>query len=129
MQFHQSSSQINNLFGALLGKKDGVNVGQDTSRSNSNSSQQFVEFFIILDGKSNVTGHDTALLVIASSVSGKLENLGTEVLKDSSQVHGSSGSHAGGVLSLTQVTSDTTDRELKSRLGTGSCAVTIVGRR
>ena len=64
-----------------------------------------------------MTGHDASLLVIAGGVTGKLQNLGTEVLQDGSEVDGGAGAHAGGVLSLAEVTSDTADGELKSSLG------------
>jgi hypothetical protein len=107
------------LFAALLGKKDCVDVGQDTSGSDGDSSEKTVEFLIVLYGKSDVTGHDTALLVVTCGVSGEFEDLGTEVFEDGSEVNGGSGSHSGGVLSLTKVTSDTTDGELKT--GTGRC--------
>ena len=107
------------LFAALLGEKDGVNVGKDTSRGNSNSSQKSVEFLVVLYGKSDVTGDDTALLVVTGGVSGQFQDFGAEVFEDGSQVNGSTGSHSGGVLSLTEVTSDTTDRELQTGLGTG----------
>jgi hypothetical protein len=110
-------SNANCLFAALLGEKDGVNVWKNTSSCDGNSTQQLVQFFIILDGKSNVTGHNTTLLVITGSVSSKLENLSAQVLQDSRKVDGGTGSHTGGVLSLTEVTSDTTNRELKSCLG------------
>lgn len=86
--------------GALLGKKDGVNVGQDTSTSNGDSSQKTVQLFIILDGKSDVTRDDTALLVVTGGVSGQLENLGAQVLQDSGEVNGGTGSHTGGVFLL-----------------------------
>ena len=59
-----------------------------------------------------MTGHNTALLVIAGGITGKLEDLSTEVLEDGSKVDGGTGSHTGGVLALTEVTSDTTDGEL-----------------
>ena len=104
------------LFG-LLWEKDGVDVGKDTSRSDGDSAQKTVEFLIVLDSKSDVTRDDTALLVITSGVSGKFQDLGTKVLENSSKVDRGSGSHSGGVLSLTEVTSDTTDRELQTGLG------------
>ena len=94
-----------------------MNVGKHTSSSNGDIAQELVEFFIILDGKSNVTRHDTALLVVTSSVSSKLENLGTKVLENGSKVDGSTGAHTSAELSLTKVTSNTTNGELKSCLG------------
>jgi len=107
------------LFAALLGEKDGVNVGKDTSGGNSNSSQKSVEFLVVLYGKSDVTGDDTALLVVTGGVSGQFQDFGAEVFEDGGQVNWGTGSHSGGVLSLTEVTSDTTDRELQTGLGTG----------
>ena len=88
----------------LLGQKNGVDVGQHTTTSNSDTSEQLVELFVVLDGKSQMTGHDTALLVVAGGVTGKLEDLGTEVLEDGSEVDGGTSSHTGGVLALTEVT-------------------------
>ncbi len=94
-----------------------MNVGKDTSRSNGDSSEKTVEFLIVLYGKGNVSGDDTGLLVVTSGVSGEFENLGAEVLEDGSQVNGGSSTHSGGVLSLSEVTSDTTDGELQTGLG------------
>ena len=112
----RSFVSIRCLFG-LLGKKNGMDVGKDTSGSNGDSTQETVEFLVILDGKGDVTRDNTALLVVTGSVSGKFLDLGTEVFKDSSKVDRGASSHSGGVLSLTQVTSDTTNRELKTGLG------------
>jgi hypothetical protein len=105
------------LFGRLLGKKNSVDIGQDTSRCDGDSSQKAVQFLIVLDGKGDVTGHDTAFLVVTCSISGKFQNLGTKVLQDSSKVDGGTSTHTGGVLSLTQVATDTTDGELQTCLG------------
>ena len=38
------------LFG-LLGEKDGLDVGEDTSLSDGDSGQEFVQLFLIPDGK------------------------------------------------------------------------------
>ena len=100
-----------------LGEQEDVDVGKDTSGSDGDISQQLVEFLVVLNRKSDVTGDDTRLLVVTGGVSGQFEDLGTQVLQDRRQVHGGSGSHSGGVLSLTEVTSDTTDRELQTGLG------------
>jgi hypothetical protein len=82
-----------------------VNVGKNSTRGNSNIAEQLVQLLIVLDGKSQVAGHDTALLVITGGVAGKFENLGAEVLEDGGEVHGGTSSHTGGVLALTEVTS------------------------
>ena len=108
---------------ALLGQQDSVDVGQDTSSSDGDSSEQLVQFLVVLYGKGDVTGHDTRLLVVTSSVSCKFQNLSAQVLQDGSKVYWGSGSHAGGVLSLTEVTTDTTDRELQTCLGRRGCGL------
>ena len=102
---------------ALLGQQDSVDVGQDTSSSDGDSSKQLVQFLVVLDGKGDVTGHNTRLLVVTSSVSCKFQNLGAQVLQDGSKVNGGTGSHAAGVFASLEVTSDTTDGELQTCLG------------
>ena len=94
-----------------------MNVWKDTTGCDSDSSKKLVELFIVLDGEGKVARHDTALLVVAGGVSGELEDLSAEVLEDGSEVDGGAGTHTGGVLALTKVTSDTTDRELETSLG------------
>ena len=42
---------------------------------------------IVTDGELQVTRNNTLLLVITSSVTSKLENLGSKVFKDSSEVN------------------------------------------
>ena len=55
------------LFG-LLGEKDSLDVGEDTSLSNGDSGQEFVQLFVITDGQLQVTGDDPGLLVVTGSV-------------------------------------------------------------
>ena len=100
----------------LLGEKDSVDVGKNSTRGNGDASEQLVQLLVVLDGKGDVAGHDTALLVVPGGVASKLQDLGTEVLEHGSEVDGSTSSHTGGVLALTEVTSDTADGELKSGL-------------
>jgi hypothetical protein len=112
--------QASNLFGALLWEKDGMDVWKNTARGNGDSSKELVELFVIFDSEGKVTWNDTALLVVAGGVAGKFENLGAEVLKDCCQVNRGTSTHTSRVLSLTEVTSDTTDRELKTGFGRSS---------
>ena len=119
VQIVNSLVSVSDLLGSrrFLGEKNGVDVGKNTSSSDSDSSEQLVQLLVILDGKSDVTGHDSALLVVTGGVSGKLQDLSAEVFQHCGEVDGCSGSHTGGVLSLTEVPSDTSDGELKSSLG------------
>ena len=107
--------QIHYLFGGtrLLGEKHCVDVGQHTTRGNGDTSEQLVKLFVILDGKSQMTGHDTALLVIAGGVTGKLEDLGSQVLKHGGKVHGGTSTDAGSISASLEEAADTADWELK----------------
>ena len=61
-------------------------------------------------------GHDAGLLVVAGRVAGELEDLGGEVLEDGGEVHGGTGTDAGGVLANLEVARDAADGELEARL-------------
>jgi hypothetical protein len=65
-----------------------VNVGENTTLGDGNVSQKLVQFLIVSDGKLEMTGNDTGLLVVASGVSSKLKDFGSEVLEDGGQVDG-----------------------------------------
>ena len=75
------------LLAGLLGEEDGVDVRKDTTRSDGDSAKELVEFLVVLDGEGNVPGDNPGLLVVTGGVSGELENLSAEVLKDSSKLH------------------------------------------
>ena len=89
-----------------------MDVGQHTSRGNGDTTEQFVQLLIILNGKGDVTGYNTSLLVVTGGIAGKFQNFSTEVLEDSGKVDGSAGTHTSGVFALTEVTADTSDGEL-----------------
>lgn len=65
-----------------------MNVGQNTTLGNGDVAEQLVQFLIIADGELEMTRNDTGLLVIASSVTSKLEDFSSEVFKDSGEVDG-----------------------------------------
>jgi hypothetical protein len=100
----------------LLWKKNGVDVGKDSPGGDRHIAQQLVELLIVLDRQGDVPGDDAGFLVVPGGVSGQLENLSAEILQHRGQVDGSTGAHAGGVLALSQVPSDTTDGELQAGL-------------
>ena len=64
------------LGGGLFGQQDGMDVRQDTSGRDRDSSQQSIQFFIILDGQRNVSRHDAALLVVPGGIAGQFQNFG-----------------------------------------------------
>ena len=105
------------LLGALLGEEDGVDVGEDTTGGDGDSSEELVELLVVLDGEGDVPGDDPGLLVVAGGVPGELEDLSAEVLEDGGEVDTGSEAGALGVAALLQVASDTGDGELKSGLG------------
>lgn len=49
-------------------------------------SEELVQLLIVADGELQMTRDDTGLLVVTSGVTGQLKNLGSEVLKDGSEV-------------------------------------------
>jgi hypothetical protein len=65
-----------------------VNVGQNTTLGDGDVAEKLVQFLIVADGKLEMTGDDTGLLVVTGGVTGQLEDFGSQVLKDGSQVDG-----------------------------------------
>ena len=98
----------------FLRKKNGLDVGQNASLGDGDSSQKFVELLVVPDGELQVTGDDPGLLVVPGGVSGELEDFRGEVLHDGGQVDGGSGSDAISVVALAEKTMDATHGELKS---------------
>ena len=106
---------LNNLtLGGLLGKKDGVDEGDDSTLGDGDASQKPVELLVITDGQLKVTRDDPGLLVVPGSVSSKLEDLGSEVLHDGGEVDRGSSSDTVGVTTFAKKTMDPTHRELKT---------------
>ena len=102
---------------ALVGEEHGVDVGEDTTGGDGDGAEELGELLIVADRQLDVAGHDAGLLVVAGGVAGELENLSGEVLEDGSEVHGGTGTDAGGVLASLEVARDAADGELKARLG------------
>ena len=61
-----------------------MDEGDDSALGNGDSTQKLVELLIVLDGQLKVTGVDPGLLVVPGSVPSQLEDLGSEVLHNSS---------------------------------------------
>ena len=99
----------------LLGEKDSLDVGEDTTLSDGDSREKLVQLFVITDGELEMSGDDSGLLVVTGSVASQLEDLSSEVLEDGSQVDWGTSTHSLGVVSLAEESVDATDGELKSR--------------
>ena len=97
----------------LLGQKDSLDVGQDTSLGNGDTGKKLVQLLIVADGQLKVAGDDAGLLVVTGSIAGQLEDLSSQVLHDGGQVNGSSSSDAVGVVALAEHAMDAADEELK----------------
>ena len=112
-----------------------VDVWQNTTLCDCDVTEQLVQLLIVSDGELQVTWDDTGLLVVASCVTGQLENFGSEVLKNGSEVDGSTwwikcqreakaavgsnkltSTNTLGVVALSQQTVDMTDWECETGL-------------
>merc|ERR1739842_56112 len=70
----------------LLGQKDSLDVGEDTTLGNGDAGQELVQLLVIPDGELEMPGDDPGLLVVTGSVAGQLEDLSGEVLHDIREV-------------------------------------------
>ena len=90
-----------------------MDVRDHTTASNG-SLDQGVVLFIAADSKLKVARGDALHLKVLGGVTGELENLSSEVLKNGSRINSRSGTDAGaGVNSALQETVDSSHGELK----------------
>ena len=104
----------------LLGEKDGVDVGEDSSVGDGDVSEELVQLFVVADGELDVTRSHPGALVVLGGVTSELEKLGGEVLKYRGHVDRSSRADTLGETSLTKVSSHAANGELEPGTG-GSC--------
>jgi hypothetical protein len=98
-------------------KRTLVNVGEDTTLGNGDVTQELVQLLIVADGKLEVTGDDTGLLVVTGGVTSQLEDLSSEILENSSEVDGGTGTDTLSIVALAEQTVDTTNGEGETSLG------------
>ena len=101
----------------LLGEEYSLDVWQYTTLGNGHTREQLVQLLVITDGQLQVTGDDPCLFVVTGSIACQLENFSGQVLHDSGQVDGGTGSDSLSIVSLAQVTVDTSHGELKTSTG------------
>ena len=94
-----------------------MDVGKNTALSNGDVTQELVQLLVVANGQLQVAGNNTGLLVVASRIASKLQNLGREVLEDSSEVDGGTSADTLGIVALAEKTVHTTDGESQTGLG------------
>ena len=109
----RDSKRSDLLLLGLLGEEDSLDVGEDTTLGNGNTREEFVQFLVVADGKLEVTGDDSGLLVVTGSIACKLEDLSSEVLHDCSQVDWGTSTYTFGIVSLAEKSVDSSYWELK----------------
>merc|ERR1711939_1063572 len=105
---------------SLLWQQVLVDVRQDTTLGDGDMSQQLVQLLIVPDSELKMTGNDTGLLVVASSIASQFEDL-------SGEVNGSTGTDTLSVVALAEKTVDTTDGERET--GLGGTGLRVLGAR
>ena len=106
-----------NLLGSLvrfLGEENSLDVREDSTLSNGDTSKELVQLLVIPDGKLKMSWDDSGLLVVTGSIASQLKNLSCKVFHDSSQIDGSPSTNTGSVVTLAEETMDTSNWELKS---------------
>ena len=98
----------------LLGQKDSLDVGEDTTGGDGHSVEKLVQFLIVANGQLKVTWDDPRLLVITGSVASQLQDLSGQVLEYGCQVDWGTASNSRSVVSFPQVSVHTANGELKS---------------
>merc|ERR1711944_298768 len=106
----------------LLGQEDSLDVWEYTTLGNGDTRQKLVQLLVIPNGELEMPGDDPGLLVVTGSITGQLEDLGSKVLHDSSQVNRGTSTHTLRIVALAEETMYTSHGELEaSPVGTGLC--------
>merc|ERR1719473_1055166 len=105
----------------LGGDEEHVDVGEDTTGSDGSVGEKLVQFLVVADSELDVTGNDSGLLVVLGGVTGELEDLSSEVLKDGGEVHGGTSTDALSEAASLEEAGDSADGELETSLaGSGN---------
>lgn len=110
---------------ALLGEEHRLDVGEHAALRDGHARQELVQLLVVADGELQMTRDDTRLLVVARGVAGQLEHFGGQIFHHGSQVHGSTGTNALGIVALAEQTVDTAHGELKSGAGRPGLALSL----
>jgi hypothetical protein len=101
----------------LLGKENSLDVRKNTTLGNGDSTEKLVQLFVVSYSQLQVTRDDSALLVVAGSVTGQLEDLSAQILENCSHVDWSTSTNTFSIVAFAKMTMDTTNGELKPCTG------------
>ena len=105
------------LLGGLLGKKNSLNVGEDTTLSDGDTAEELAELFIVSDGELKMSGNDSRLLVVSGSVASELDDLSGQILENGGHVDGSTGTNSVSPVAPSKHSVDSADGELETSPG------------
>ena len=94
-----------------------MDVRENTTGGDGGILKESVELLVVSDSELDVSGDDSGLLGVLGGVTGELEDLSGEVLKDGSEVDGSTGTNSGGRSVLLEESSDSSNGELETGSG------------
>ena len=78
--------------------------------------QQLVQLLVVADGEHDMPGDDPLLLVVSGCVAGQLQDLSGEILHHGGEVDRGACTNQLGVVSFTEISVDSTDRERQTGL-------------
>ena len=109
----------------LLGQKNSLDVWQHTTLGDGHTGQEFVQFLVIADGQLKMSGDDPGLLVVTGSVSCKLQDLSSQVFHNCGQIDWSASSCSLSIVSLAEMTVDSSHGELQTCTAAASLALAL----
>lgn len=80
-------------------------------------AEELVQFLVISDGKLQMSGDDTCLLVVSCSVASQFEDFGGKVLKHSSEVDWGTSTNSLRIVAFPEETVDTPNGECETSFG------------
>ena len=99
-----------------------MNVGEDTTLGDGDTTEEFVQLFVVSDGELEMSRDDSSLLVVSGSVSGQFENFSGKIFENGGEVDGCAGSDSFSVVAFSKHSVNSTDWELKPGSdGSGLC--------
>ena len=91
-----------------------MDVREDTTGGDGNILHKLGELLVVSDGELDVSWDNSALLGVLGGVTGELEDLSGEVLKDGSEVNWGTGSDSVGVFTGLEESGASSNWELES---------------